>query len=348
MRNLLERPLFPKIMNPAELDDLKANISLMDGYSGKRLFMFEGQPYNVDYDLIVAHVKSLVEALHTESDDNRVTVGRIFTLQSVFSKAVKEGGKGIDVHPLSSFATLLAHPSMNWPVPEAMPGVAYVLGDTGAGKTFFLRHAKAIDFIVRFGEPFEDIDLDPISIPSHSFFNAFTSAIILSILGYRVAVDSLRSLVYGLSGNPMEGGMVAALFDVCTQVNNLVADLGCSIIMSINPMLSDPTKADRLYTRIGAAAAGAIHIVDHEEKASTFRLINGRTSSNLSQGLKVDSGTKDPHAADFEHQEGVGTMVPMDRVRENPQPTRTAVAYGAGTLSVDSDEKPRPSFTFDL
>lgn len=177
---------------------------------------------------------------------------------------------------LFSPAPTLAPVGCDWPVPDLMPGVTVLLGDTGSGKTFYVRNVLHPDLTLRFSEPLEPIDGENQVVTMNSLLTTLETAIVYSALGLTVAIDSLRMLVYSLSGAAMEGGMSAALFDTITTLNNLFASVGGNVAVVVNPLLSDPTKADRLFTRIAASCAGAIHLRDREVADATFRLSSGR------------------------------------------------------------------------
>lgn len=239
------------------------------------VWVFEGIAYTVNLPMIHTHVQTLANAM---LKNNRLTVADVYNLPLMFARVPKDAeGKSPSIPPISSYPVLIHWPSVAWPVVDIAPGLVIAMGDTGSGKTTFIDKSANVDFIVRFGEPLEAVDYETRVIPASSFFHAVQSSVILSILGFHVAVDSLRALVYGLDGAAMEGGIIAAIFDAMTQLNNVLADMGVTVIMAVNPMLSDSSKMDRLAQRLAASVAGLVHLRGPGAKAEqTFRLTNGR------------------------------------------------------------------------
>jgi hypothetical protein len=178
----------------------------------------------------------------------------------------------------------------NWPSEAIFPGVIALIGDRFAGKTYHIRHHmnddakgnhRPIDAVIRVGEPLEQIDLDENAYHVGDIVDAFSLAIVLGALGWTVAIDSIRKLVYSLDGSAMEGGVIAVLFDLMTDMNNVVSLFSANIVIAINPMMGDDAKIERFYERMAASCCGAILMMDQHVASHTYRGFGGRINTNL-------------------------------------------------------------------
>lgn len=215
-----------------------------------------------------------------------------------------------------------------WPKKDILPGATVVLGDMMSGKTYYLRKSANVDFLIRYGEPFEDVDLDPRVIGVSSVNEVLEVSLILAAAGFRVGIDSLRHLVYNLTGAAMEGGMSASLFDVITSLNNIFAAYGVNVMVGINPMLSEPDKAERLFRRIGASCVGVIWLDNREIRGSTFRMIDGRV-------LNGAEATPEPREDDI----STGYFINMNRLDDQTVRDGINAVYNTVVPGVDDDER---------
>lgn len=305
---------------------------IADTLKEPRRIVIAGRLFDVDYAMLAAAVNEVLDVLATGTD---VSVGQLRGT-SPFLRLVtdKDAVRAQPLHP--SYQALLDHGPLQWPEKDVLPGIIVALGDTGSGKTTYLLKDSGVDVIIRYGEPYEAVDRAPNTVPALSVVEAISMAFLLSALGWRVAIDSLRTLVYGLEGNAMEGGMVASLFDLLTQLNNLAAEAGFVIHVAINPMLADMSKADRLFKRVAASVSGAVHIVDGSVRERTFRLASGRSWGQVERPDNevgfVGPANPGPNVSKL------GDAVIRDSV---------AAAYNS-PFDYDEADSPRPVATFNL
>jgi len=226
----------------------------------------------------------------------------------------------------------------NWPRENALPGAYVLVGDTNSGKTHYLRNLAGIDVLLRWGEPNEDADDAEATIGVDTLDKVIAMTLLLGCLGYRVGVDSLRTLVYSSDGNTIEGGMSSIMFDVATNLSNLYAHFGASIYLVINPMISDIDRETRLYSRLASAAAGALHIVNRQVISAQYRTSTGRVTlgvddeasgpTTLPDEATRGTFTSDIAFGDDELASAVGRMYSTDGVSQDVvdriDPPRTA------------------------
>lgn len=325
---------------------------------GSRILMIEERPWKVDYSVITSNALALTAKLEAEG---AISIKDIWSLTPCFMQQttpkVSKTEEPSFRAPVPCFVTRHINDSTNWPVKDSMPGGVIYMGDTKSGKTTKLR--KLDCFIVRYGEPFEDVDLEDFTIPAGDLIAALDTALVLSALGCNVAIDSLRLVVYALKGNPMEGGVIASLFELITQLNNFFADLGFSIGLAINPMLADESKATRLASRIEASCAGLVHIVEREVILETYRLVTGRVTvtqrggpdgaSVLSEDSK-DPGSRTFKNAKHERSRGDVSYLGVERLKGTSPRDQLCTAYGSGFSGDidDAPQQPRPTVIFNL
>lgn len=199
----------------------------------------------------------------------------------------------------------------DWPVEKALPGAYLVVGERGSGKTYYVRNTSGADVVIRFGEPFEDIDLADNVIGVSTLPEALSLAILFGLHGYTTAVDSLRSIVYGFGGAAMEGGVSAEVFTLITAVSNMFTTYGCSVMLVVNPMSGDDEKLVRLYERLASSASGAVLLIDRAIQMSDYRLADGR--SITSGGRSFESSlpeADDPNMYEGTFHTGMSKYVP--------------------------------------
>jgi hypothetical protein len=227
--------------------------------------------------------------------------------------------------------------STPWPVENIFPGLVAVIGDTGAGKTWYVEKTLRPDFIVRVSEPLEHVDYDDNVISASSVPQSLNIAVALSLLGFTTAVDSLRSLVYGGSGAAMEGGLSASLFDTITSLNNVIAAAGASIVCTMNPMLSSLDKMDRLFVRIDASCAGAVLIETGAATMESYRVWGGR--------VRKENGVHVSSAGPVSIESDVNSNHPQKPLLRGMDEATNSNAYGVGMSEVgltDDDDKNHP------
>jgi hypothetical protein len=183
--------------------------------------------------------------------------------------------------------------SVEWPAADIHSGVLVVIGETGAGKTTYLDREMSDkpEYIIRLGEPIEEVDYETgRAIRAYNLADAVELAIMLARYGHKVAIDGMRPLVYASDGAALKGGISSALFDSLTSLNNLCADSGVTIIITLNPMLDEDTQILSLYKKVSASTAGAVLIQNQAVTESQLRItrapfrVNGTLAGQFSNG----------------------------------------------------------------
>nr|QYF49747.1 MAG: hypothetical protein 2 [Guangxi cysto-like virus 3] len=246
---------------------------------GSVVFQLAGVVYRLDF----SRLAKVIENVYTLATEGKLTRGVLLVTAAGLKQPL--------VEPLAhdELAKNAPHPSKRTPVSAVygrffdmgyargvFPGLTLVIGDTFQGKTFVTRERLNVDMIIRLTEPFEDVDLDPRTVPVSTLHQALSIAIVCSHLGYRVAIDSLRSVVFNQSGAAMAGGLSASLFSDLTTLNNLFATSGIHVVTTINPMLDDVAKLPRFYVRAGASVAAALVVADGQITDGMVRTEKGR------------------------------------------------------------------------
>lgn len=212
-----------------------------------------------------------------------------------------------------------------WVIPNHMPGVHAVVGGTGAGKSVALSKME-LDVVIRWGEPTEMYDFEEHTIPVADFTEMLAVALMLARGGYRVAVDSLRPLVFGLTGAAGAGGVSVALFGALTSINNLFSELGLLVVVAVNPM-STEDKAKLVFENIAASVAGMTVVENGKVSSQTARTSRGRISSNPGNG-----------SSDFT----VDTYVPRQTKLGEPGGASVRVRLETTATEVDTDTDNEP------
>lgn len=363
-RKILDNVLFnASHIDKATLDENLAKLPFVAELKSK-LLVFEDVPYHVDFAQLVSNVRE-IDRIITAGHD--VTGRDVVSLPSVIVRAPKEdlNGNKIVSPPHSLYASELIWPSFDWPTEKVMSGIVLLIGDTGAGKTYSMVNNYEVDIYVRYSEPQEQADMGSNVVPARSLFEAISIAMALSILGARVAVDSLRSLVYTLKGNAVTGGMSGSMYDVTTQMNNMFADLGTAVMLALNPL--SPTKKDRegeldtaatddLVRKLASGVAGAVHIHNGGEiKSETYRLTDGRYASvrhGSGSGGKVPTQAKNQNAASIAASQKAATLrgsfttLSMIALKENS--SHDLMANAMGPVPPEGDDSPRTPAPFIL
>jgi hypothetical protein len=225
---------------------------------------------------------------------------------------------------------------MDWPVNKILPGITIVLGGRGAGKTTYLLDEQELDVLIRLNEPMEHVDSNPEVYQATSVTNAISVALFLSMIGLRVAIDSFKSLVYGIEGAALSGGMSAGVFDFMTTVNNLVANFGTHFVVTVNPMDSD--RVDKTYDMLAASVTGIILLKNYREVGSTFRLTDGRVANQSTGEFAEALEAQDSY-------QFTGPNRPVI-VPENVEPI-TRSPFGPRSIN-ETDDSPRQGGRIDL
>merc|ERR1711974_49173 len=126
------------------------------------------------------------------------------------------------------------------------------------------------------GEPMEDVDGTDSVLSVDTIADVFSVCAVLSAHGTKLAVDSIRPLVYNMKGNAGTGGVSTGMYIAPTSITNFFAAFGGNVLLAVNPLLTDGEKAEDLYNIMAAAVAGAIFIDRREIVAEQHRLVTGR------------------------------------------------------------------------
>lgn len=269
-----------------------------------------------DHDALTENVATLLRHLGHGSGGRSFTVQDLWDLKPVFRTLVRpkttsaKAAAAAALHDdpvMEAIAAEIHWGPQPWPIRDIYPGVVAVIGDLYSGKTFTMNETLGTEIIVRYGEPFEDVDLQVNAVPARSFTEVLTISSTLAFMGYRVGIDSLRNLVLGLEGAAQEGAVVGMIYVLLTNLNNVFANIGATVLVGVNPMLGEEAKMARLVGRAGSAIAGALWMDNQRCRAYTFRLQDGRTMQGV-MGANVYSGEN----LDFR----AATVSEPDRVRQ--------------------------------
>jgi hypothetical protein len=246
-------------------------------------FLLSKTRYSFDHKMLFDALEEYVNS----ADTVNLTVGDLQELD--FFKRVSKEDVINDNSMIPSLYAAMGYEKniIEWPVEKILPGITIVLGGRGAGKTSYLLNEKELDVLIRLNEPMEHVDANPEVYQATSVTNAISVALYLSLMGLRVAIDSFKSLVYGIEGAALSGGMSAGVFDFMTTVNNLVANFGAHFVVTVNPMDSD--RVAKTYDMLAASVTGIVLIENYHDTSSTYRLIDGRVSDQ-SDLLMMDHG----------------------------------------------------------
>lgn len=249
------------------------------GVMASQRLTIDGNAYAFDGEAFHRNVEVLSKLVLSNRKERDLVVADIRKLEPIIAPVFDDTERAVRGRPaMMSMSPEVFWGSNDWPVAKVMPGVVAVIGEMFAGKTYHILNTMETIALVRYGEPFEHIDLERGVIHVHTFEEAVTVATVLSFCGLSTAVDSLRPLVFGLKGNATEGGVSGDLYSLMTELNNFCVNLGVTVVFAVNPMSGNSEKTAGLYQKIGASCAGAVHLASKIVVGQTFRLEDGRTS----------------------------------------------------------------------
>lgn len=146
-------------------------------------------------------------------------------------------------------------------VPGLCAGAVFLIGNTGAGKTTYLRKALAPDVIIRWGEPSEDVDAQDNVIHTRTYADTVMLAVFLTCLGARVAIDSIRVVAYGMRSQAGAKGVAARLPLEGTAISLAFSRAKGVGVVALNPLLEEDATTF-LVSQLASSASGAIHLRD--------------------------------------------------------------------------------------
>lgn len=310
----------PRLAETSSTNEKIAALSLREG--GLRpseheiLIMLGNVPLVVDTSVLRTAVAGLLLA---EEPSVWFEAHRALIQSVVFTPVAPRIARAFPL--LSAKATISENgASHDWPVLRHMPGLHLVVGGTSAGKSVWLSKQGA-DVTIRWGEPAEVYDLDPSSIQVADILEALAVGLTLASAGFRVAIDSFRNLVFGVTGAAGPGGVSVELYSALTSINNVCAQLDVLLVALVNPM-SEGEKAQLVYNNIAASVAGMTVVDNGALVSQTARTFGGRVFGDGTPRLSTSKGPVDvfPHAT---------------RVRE-PQLTHPRARLD--TLAIDSSD----------
>lgn len=321
------KPLINKVIVPSAAADLVSSdrfdqlVVAMDGLTFPTFLLSKTQ-YKLD-------VSRLLNTVQEYFDNKKVVDLTVGDLQEMdfFEKLPRDS---LDQSMIPSVSALIdfSDNRLEFPYPNSLGGATVVIGAVGSGKSFYVLKTKGVDVLIRLNEPMENLDNDDSAYPATSVTNALSVSIVLSLLGLKVAIDSFKSLVFGLEGAALTGGMSSGVFDFMTTANNVIANFGVNVLITVNPM--DPLKVQPVYDMLSASVTGAVLIENKRVFAETYRLADGRVSE--SGGFKDDL-----NAADSYELEGPREQINISE--DLTSPTREVVLSRVD--QVDDFEPPR-------
>lgn len=340
--NVLERVVIDSAKVTAEqVEAAKDRLALLGEIPVDQAVSINGALFTVEVEKLTGHLRSIIEHIQK---GGIVTVGDLWeAAPELLTPAAKRYASKL----LPSFTPSTLLTGAQWPVPGIFPGIVTIVGDTGAGKTEYIDKKLGATAIVRFGEPIELVDADPRVVPARTAGEAISIGILLDCFGHRVAIDSLRKLVYSLDGAAMEGGIVAALFDVVTALNNVVSSSGAVLMAAFNPMMADESKIGRLHQRLAASCSGSILVANGSVEDSLLRTTRGRVSISRHREAGYIDRVDESLGEQF-REGGSGDMLNMLVHKENPIPERIGVAYEPYDDGVDGPDDRAISVPFNL
>lgn len=164
----------------------------------------------------------------------------------------------------------------DFPLP---PGLTVISGATAVGKSSFLRDVansfgshEGHDRLVRLSavEPFDDpADIGEWYLDAD---DALAAAVASQMADDRVlpAIDSLRSVLFEMSGAATSKGMTARFFTQLTRVSNALASNGRTVLATVNPMNSETDFVTEFLGRL-AAALPALIVLERRDGPGQYR-----------------------------------------------------------------------------
>lgn len=207
---------------------------------------------------------------------------------------------------------------------DTLPGILAVLGGTSAGKSRYVADTIRPSITIRVGEPNEEYDRLPTSYSAASIVEALAAAMVFGLLGHIVAIDSLKKLASDIDGPAKSEGVIATMYSVLTDINNVYANLGLVVVVTINPLLSDAGE-NAMYNGLAGSVTSAVHIRKQQVVASGYRTADGRI-------IGWDDNVTDPEV------DRAGPPLPTD-VRAHG--TDVSEALRGVELAEDPIERPR-------
>lgn len=222
--------------------------------------MISGSAYYLDRKTMISNIAMLFD----QEDTTYVSFKT-----NCFVPAGNDAVLGPQAFPLAR------HSTSDWPREGIFAGLTAIVGGKGAGKSYHVAKKLDTEVIIRYGEPVEDYDLDERAVHVASFLDAIELAFILALAGIRVAIDSFRTLIYGLKGAAGEKGIKAEIFNLLTDLSNFFGYTGNTVIGVLNPLVSDEAM-ETVFSNSASSTVGAYYLSKGQVVSAEFRTVNGR------------------------------------------------------------------------
>lgn len=200
------------------------------------------------------------------------------------------------------------------------PGLTVITGATAVGKSTLVRQLAAASptnrevIHINATEPFDD--------PSSelAWFASVDAALVYAIErqiadpSVLPVIDSLRAMLFEMSGAATSKGMVARFFTQITRVSNALAANGLTVLATVNPMESSPEFVSEFINRLSAALPATI-------------VVTGRTGGGrrrVAEGYIVMRGFNEREATPFTYEPSSSPKAPT------PLETYTLIAPHSG------------------
>lgn len=158
------------------------------------------------------------------------------------------------------------------------PGITVITGRTEVGKSSLLREISrvaAIDLALAV-EPHDD----PADIADTAYFDSADAAIMYLVRRQRAHIlegkpapiatlDSLRQAVFETEGAAGEKGMVMKFFTILTRVSTSLARNGISLLVTVNPLQTDPDALKAFVDRLKSSVPATIELTSSSREGGT-------------------------------------------------------------------------------
>lgn len=234
------------------------------------------------------------------------------------------------------------HASPDWPQVGIMPGLFPVVGETRSGKTRYIRDFAKVDLIIRAAEPFEPVDFMANTVQVGTYPEAIGLIVLSALAEVRVALDSLRGLVFNLKGTTGEGGVSNAIYELLTTLNNVSAEFGALTIVAVNPMVGE-AKTIELMIRLEASVAAIVRVSKGQVVYGAYRDMSDQRKTYVGNGVSAPDDGLAPFVSDLPSGAS-NLMVNVDALGGDEPRSRLEVAGAA--LSGDTEERRFPKIPF--
>lgn len=217
-----------------------------------------------------------------------------------------------------------------WPSEGIYSGVTALMGATGSGKSITLNEKLRPDVLIRWGEVAEAYDELDTAVHISTLDEMLIVCIGLGALGFNVAVDSVRPLLFRLKGAASAGGIVAVFYSLLTDISNLFTQYDCSVVMVVNPMV-DAEKIEYVFGQVMASTVGAILCADGNVSRTMFRTNKGRIfngAAPLAADAHMPSMDRPTSMKALDHT-SIASVAPLERGSVDTDARNSAPRRGA-------------------